>query len=765
MNLQQAILQGNLAEVRRILIENPACIDEKPELLFTELLDTGCPVAKEHDSGVSSNKPDGLWLPYLAARCGQLDIVKYIVEYSRASFNETDENCRTMLHYGVESGNPELVKYLVERVGLSPLAGDKNLVTPYELARKLLVAVMGYKEEEFVEESNREGVIKLWEKEKPKLSKQERGFAQGYVDILDYFEKHCGFSLENSYKNPILTGMHPDPSIVCVGEDFYMVNSSFVFFPCIPISHSRDLIHWEVIGHAITNPEWSGLGHLEGGRGYWAPDISYYDGKFYITATYRQNDTVEDVDSYAWNATPYRRQMVVSSEHPEGPYCEPSFIDEDGIDPSIFTDDDGKRYMLLNRGARVFEISPDGKKQLSEAKLLYYGHNKRAPEGSHLLKKDGWYYLFQAEGGTGMGHRISVARSRELFGMYEPCPFNPIMRQEDPKQAIQRCGHGKPVCTPNGEWYMVYLCGRQIDGKWSMLGRETALDKITWTQDGWPMVNNLQGPSVLAKKPELPEACEVQDSLRKNALVQETGKKCCATWNHSIATVPEQISRDGLAQGLAPSWVTVREPEENFAEVREEGVYLLGSKADLCEVSARNMLLQRQIAFNFIAETRLSFATLSDGQDAGMTCYYDENTYLKFGVFVEGDTEQTQSGKVYLKVQEHVDNDTWDSFCVELGRKVALSKEIALRCETKGLERTFSYRFVSDSGNNKLSWQDGVLDEGGTAGEDWKVFGTLPNVYYLCDEGIKRGKRFTGAMVGVYVHGETRVPVRYFKMS
>ena len=638
MTLQQAILQGNLIEVRRILIENPACIDDKP---------------------------DGLWLPYLAARLGQTDIVKYIVEYSRASFNETDENCRTMLHFAAESGNLELVKYLTEKVGLSPLAGDRNLITPYELAAEL-----------------------------------------GHSVLVHYFEEYCGFSLADSYKNPILTGMHPDPSIVCVGDDFYMVNSSFVFFPCIPISHSKDLIHWEVIGHAITNPAWSGLGHLEGGRGYWAPDISYYDGRFYITATYRQNDTVDDVDSYAWNATPYRRQMVVSSERPEGPYSEPAFIEEDGIDPSIFTDDDGRRYMLLNRGARIFEISPDGTKQLSEAKLLYYGHNKRAPEGSHLLKKDGWYYLFQAEGGTGMGHRISVARAKELFGNYEPCPFNPIMRQEDPKQAIQRCGHGKPVCTPKGEWYMVYLCGRQVDGKWSMLGRETALDKITWTADGWPMVNNLQGPSVLAKKPELEEFA-----------------------------VPEEPTEFG-GQPLGLQWVTVREPEENFAEVREDGVYLLGSRADLCEVSARNLLLQRQTSFNFSAETRLSYATLQDGQDAGMTCYYDENTCLKFGVFID-------SGKTYLKVQEYVDNDTWDSFAVELPDA---EKEIVLKCDTKGMERTFSYRREKEA--------------------EFTLLGTLPNVYYLCDEGIRRGKRFTGAMIGVYAHGENvRVPIRYFRLE
>jgi xylan 1,4-beta-xylosidase len=132
------------------------------------------------------------------------------------------------------------------------------------------------------------------------------------------------------------------------------------------------------------------LDDLEGGRGYWAPDISYYKGRFYITATYRLNDT----------GNVYRKQIVVSSDKPEGPYSKPAIIDEDGIDPSIFNDDDGRRYMLLNRGARIFELNEDATKQISKAELLFYGDNKRAPEGPHLLKKDGYYYLFEAEGGT-----------------------------------------------------------------------------------------------------------------------------------------------------------------------------------------------------------------------------------------------------------------------------------------------------------------------------------------------------------------------------
>ena len=226
--MAEAILAGDLAMVKQLQIENPTCIDEMY---------------------------NGMTLPNLAASTGNLDIFKYIVEYSRASFNETDNDNRTALFYAVPTDNVELVRYIVERLGMSGLYGDKNLVTPYDVA-----------------------------------------IESGAKKVTAYFREKYG-NIEDMYRNPIRTGMHPDPSIVCVGDDFYMVNSSFIYFPCIPISHSKDLIHWEVIGHAITNPEWAYINELEGGRGYWAADISYYEGRFYITATYRLND----------NGTVYRK--------------------------------------------------------------------------------------------------------------------------------------------------------------------------------------------------------------------------------------------------------------------------------------------------------------------------------------------------------------------------------------------------------------------------------------------------------------------------
>lgn len=636
MGLLRELEQKNLDGVIRELTENPTCIDDTTE--------------------------KGVPLALYAAELGDFPVVKYIVEYSRASMNTMDEDHRTILHYAARSGNLELNRYLVEKVGMDITAGDRWCVTPYQIA---------------------------YERKDEKL--------------LSYYKERIGASYEEMYHNPIRRGMFPDPSIVRVGEDYYMVNSSFIFFPCIPISHSKDLIHWEIIGHAVTESEWASLDELEGGRGYWAPDISYDNGKFYITATYRLNDT----------GTVYRKQIVVSSEKPEGPYSKPAIIDEDGIDPSIFHED-GRHYMLLNRGARILELNADCTKQISEAELLYYGDQKRAPEGPHLLKKDGYYYLFLAEGGTGAGHRISVARSKTLMGNYEPCPYNPIMRQMDEGAAIQRCGHGKPVCTQNGEWYMVYLCGRMIGDGYSMLGRETALDPISWTADGWPVVNGLKGPSVLQKKPDLPVWMP-----KETASVSEDGIR-------SVAADAEQTMT--AAAGWDKKWMTPRVPEPEGILFLPSGIRIKGSRFPLKDVAARNILLQRQTSFCFRAETGLFIPKLADGQEAGLTCYYDENTWVCLAL--------CKADAYYIQVKEHIGEKDI------LHEKYMLSddcagKKITLKVKTEYLRRLFTFC---------------------VEGQEETAAAELPDVFYLCDEGIRMGKRFTGAMTGIYaVAGEQKL--------
>ncbi|MCR5100582.1 MAG: family 43 glycosylhydrolase [Butyrivibrio sp.] len=619
MNLIEAIRNNDLEKVKEILIKEPAIVDGES---FFE-----------------------------AARVGDIDVVKYFVEYSRISLNERDERQRSVLHYSALSNRADTFEYLVNKCGMSPFEGDKDLVTPWEMAVN---------------------------------AKSDK--------IINWLENRYNSKLEDYYHNPIRRGMYPDPSICRVGDDYYMVNSSFIFFPCIPISHSKDLINWEIIGYAITNPKWAHLDELEGGRGYWAPDISYYEEKFYITATYRLNDVPPT----------YRRQIVVSSDKPEGPYCEPSFIDEDGIDPSIFNDDDGRRYMLLNRGARILELDKTATRQISDASLLYYGDMKRAPEGPHLLKKDGYYYLILAEGGTGIGHRVTVARSKTLFGDYEESPYNPIMIQRDPNAAIQRCGHGDLVDTPDGRWYMVYLCGRQLEDKWSILGRETAIDPVDWTKDGWPIVNRGNGPSAMQLKP-----------FRDYKKVSD-----------------DDLSKLSFA-GLPMNMMTPRPFEDGGVEVIKDGnicYKLRGSRAPLSNVDSRNILLQRQTDFSFSYEALMSFEKMENGQNAGIIGYYDENTWISFGVIKKEDG-------YYLFTQEHIgddDNIFYSTDKLWENDSEAVKDGITLKMDTDKLCRKFSYKLFDTN--------------------SFVEFNSFDNVYYLCDEGIKRGKRFTGALTGMYAY-------------
>ncbi|MCM1025044.1 MAG: family 43 glycosylhydrolase [Roseburia sp.] len=638
----------------------------------------------EYPRGMSVQTESGVWALHKVMALGNLEMAKYVTEYVIVDLNLLDREGNTVLHYGVDSGNLELVRYLTERVG-SP-----------------------------VDQANLHGETPL-----------DRAIRLGRREIQAYFEERLGASAAELYHNPVCRGMHPDPSVVRVGEDYYMVNSSFVFFPCIPISHSRDLIHWKTIGYAITNPDWARLKGLEGGRGYWAPDISYYEGRFYITATYRLNE----------GGLPQRLQMVTSSDQPEGPYCEPVFLEEDGIDPSIFSDVDGRRYMLLNRGARIFEISKDGTQILSEPMLLWYGQNKKAAEGPHLLYKDGYYYLFMAEGGTGMGHRITVARSRELRGVYESCPYNPILRQWDEKRLIQCSGHGMPVDTPDGDWYMVYLCNRIGTSGQGILGRETCLDPIVWTADGWPLVNSLKGPSELQRRPRLGGAGDsgkapaVTPSSR-NRFSEENFTMHLPSQDDSVNPEKNKDRASAFDNSLWADWYTVRGAKDEFFEKQGEDILVRGNGSDLNTLDYGTILVKPQQEFRFTASVTVSVENAENAEtdwDAGMTCYYDENSYLKLAL-------AQRDGRLGILAAEYVDDRYVTETFLPLASQTSRAK---FRIVTDHLRRTLFFR----------------------AEGDWEQAAVLENTVYLCSSGLKKGKRFTGAMTGVYVCG--RVTARF----
>lgn len=618
---------------------------------------------------ISASGTDGtVRAAFEAAGRGDLGAVKALADLS-FHMETCDPEGNSLLHYGVKSGNLELARFLTQVCGLDPAWANKELVTPFDLA---------------AEESARLGRT---------------------GEIEAFFRERLGFSREGCYRNPIIRGMAPDPSIVRVGEDYYMVHSSFLYFPGIPISHSKDLVHWRVIGYVMTDPRWAKehLGPLEGGRGFWAPDISYADGWFYVCATLRLND----------DAPCIQLQMVTRSRRPEGPYEEPVLHPVRGIDPSLFLDDDGRRYMLLNRGARLMEVSRDGKELLSKPEMIWYGSLKHGPEGPHILKKDGWYYCFLAEGGTGMGHQVTVARSRSLKGPYEDCPYNPIMTQRHEAGAIQCCGHGKPVDTPDGRWFMVYLCSRFVDGKWGFLGRETCLDAVTWTADGWPLINGGRGPSAMAALP-----------------FGGGGPLGAGGFAGAGRGDPE---RGGTLAAHAPAspdaalpwggWLSPRTIDPAAAGVEADGsLWLRGDGRDLSHKGCRALLLRHQPDFSFDAAFEMeaesgAAAALGKEGSAGLTLYYDENTYIKFGI-----------GGGFLFAEEFVDRGYarreekpffWDG------------SPVALEIKTRGLRRVFCVN-------------------------GQPVF-CFEQVTSICSEGLKKGKRFTGAMFGVYVHGKDLV--------
>lgn len=314
--------------------------------------------------------------------------------------------------------------------------------------------------------------------------------------------------------NPILNGFYPDPSICAVGKDFYLVTSTFAYFPGIPVFHSRDLKHWEQIGHVLDRTSQlplKGCGHSEG---IYAPTIRYHDGTFYLITT-----NVSGGGNF-----------YVTAENPAGPWSDPVWLGEDapGIDPSLFFDEDGTCYYVGTRpnpdGVRyngdweiwVQKLDLERKCLTGESRKVWKGAMNGViwPEGPHIYRKDGFYYLMIAEGGTGPDHCVSIARSREIFGPYEGNPDNPILthRHLGKNYPIVYVGHGDLVQAEDREWYMVMLASRPYEG-YTLMGRETFLARVIWEND-WPVVN--PGIGKLEDQVKLPmEECrfEPHDSV------------------------------------------------------------------------------------------------------------------------------------------------------------------------------------------------------------------------------------------------------------
>jgi alpha-N-arabinofuranosidase len=410
------------------------------------------------------------------------------------------------------------------------------------------------------------------------------------------------------YRNPILQGFYPDPSIVRVGSDYYLVNSSFSWFPGLPIFHSRDLVSWTQIGNAIDRPGQFDFKQIGLSRGIFAPDISYHAGRFYMAGTC--------VDCGG--------NFVMTAKNAAGPWSDPHWNAIDGIDPSLFFDTDGQAW-ILNNGGPVGKPLYDGHRAIwiqrfdtatmrpfGERTVIANGgvHPADKPiwiEGPHLFRRDGYYYLIAAEGGTGENHSEVVFRSRSVTGPYEPGPVNPILTQRtlDPARPfpVTSTGHADFVETVKGDWWSVFLGTRPYKGDYYNIGRETFLLPVQWSATGWPEVT-APGATIpyVHRRPDLP--------------------------HQPAAAVPMSGAfhvRDAFAGGrLALYWVQMRATDTDWRRPAQ-GALALNARPVAIGGTGQVSFLARRLQHHWAsAETLVSFAPTHAGDRAGIAVLQDE---------------------------------------------------------------------------------------------------------------------------------------------
>jgi xylan 1,4-beta-xylosidase len=286
---------------------------------------------------------------------------------------------------------------------------------------------------------------------------------------------------DGRYLNPVMSGDRPDPNILKDGEDYYATFSSFLYYPAVVVWHSRDLVNWTPVGPALAAP----LGSI------WALDIAKHDGRYFIYIPVF-NATAPEFKNPGIPC----KIFVVHADSMHGPWSEPVDLNIKGyIDPGHAVGEDGKRYLFLNGGARV-RLSDDGLRRDGPIEQVYGGWpipdawvvEAPALEGPKLLHRDGWFYLFCGEGGTAgppTSHMVTVARSRSIHGPWVNCPHNPIVRTVSRDEPWWSRGHGTPVQGPAGDWWLVY---HGYENGFRTLGRQMLLERMTWTDDGWPLV-------------------------------------------------------------------------------------------------------------------------------------------------------------------------------------------------------------------------------------------------------------------------------------
>lgn len=484
---------------------------------------------------------------------------------------------------------------------------------------------------------------------------------------------------EGRYFNPILPGFYPDPSLTRAGDDFYLVTSSFSFFPGVPIFHSRDLVHWTQIGSVLDRPSQLKLDGLGISRGVFAPMITFHEGTFYLATTI--------VDAGG--------NMLVTAKNPAGPWSDPVWLGFDGIDPSLFFDDDGRAYIVNNgppAGAPLYEghralwlqeYDSNQQKMVGPRKLVVNGGTDLSKhpiwiEGPHILKVKSWYYLIAAEGGTAEQHSEVVFRSRSVWGPWEAFAGNPILTQRhlDPARPfpITSTGHASFVQTSRGEWWAAFLGARPYTEDFYNTGRETFLMPVEW-RNGWPQIlSRDEAVPYTHRVPNLPPS--------PSALAMKQGNF---------------VERDDFsAPTLAPYWKFIRTVRERWYDLTSNPGWLtIRARAEhIGRLGQPSFVGRRQQHAYATVTTAMRYRPQKAGDKAGIVVFQNDDFYYLLAVALS-------DGRPVIQLERSNGRGSNGSSEVLASAPLgpAAEREIHLKVEANGA--TYDFAFALAPGN----WQ------------------------------------------------------------
>lgn len=476
-------------------------------------------------------------------------------------------------------------------------------------------------------------------------------------------------------RNPILPGFNPDPSILRVGDDYYIATSTFEWYPGVQIHHSRDLANWELVTRPLTRKSQLDLRGDPDSCGTWAPCLSHSDELFWLVYTdvKRKDGSFKDAHNY-----------IVTAPSIGGPWSDPVHVNSSGFDPSLFHDDDDSRKWFVNMmwdhrrrpllfaGIALQEFDPATGKLVGPRKNIFKGTELALVEAPHMYKRNGWYYLLTAEGGTAYDHACTLARSRDIWGPYETHPQKYILTSKDaPSAALQRSGHGDLVETADGKTYLVHLTGRPVRGRRCVLGRETAIQEAFWAEDDWLYVKGGPVPSLHVEVP----------GTRDDT----------AYWAEQRYTFETNVLHKDF------QWLRTPEPKRILA--CEGGKLTLIGRETIGSWFEQALVARRQTHFSYEAETMVDFHPSDERQFAGLTAYYCRYNFFYLTVTAHSD------GQRELLVMSS--QASWPDGNLEQGgpEPVKIPNKGKVRMALRilgGLELQFYYAMEGDDELNKI---------------------------------------------------------------